>query len=90
MGVEIKGLEDIEKRLNGIADAAKMEQALNKACLVVEEAARIKADKGRTGDLARSITTKIEGFTGTIYSPLEYAPYVEYGTGKHARDKNGR
>jgi len=34
--------------------------------------------------LARSITSKVENLEGIVFTPLEYAPYVEYGTGLFA------
>ena len=84
-----KFVSDLEKRVekNG-------EQALAKACAFVEGEAKMLAPKGDTGELARSITSKVEevdgNLEGTIFTPLEYAPYVEFGTGIYAADGNGR
>lgn len=64
-------------------DEDAMRRSLEQACLLVERSAKQKAPKD-TGALARSITSKVEGLEGTVYSPLEYAPYVEYGTGLFA------
>ena len=66
-----------------------MGQALGKACALVEREAKKKAPKD-TGALRRSITSKVEGLEGIIYTPLEYAPYIEYGTGLFAEKGNGR
>ena len=59
---------------------------------MVEAVAKQKAPKG-DGELRRSITSKVveEGsdLVGVIYTPLEYAPYVEYGTGLFA-EESGR
>lgn len=59
------------------------------ACALVERAAKQKAPKD-TGALRRSITSKVEVIDdttiGTIYTPLEYAPYVEFGTGLFAEE----
>lgn len=89
MSIEIKGLEGIEVKLEDIADTNNMEQALGKACAIVERSARQKAHK-KTGDLRRSIKSKIESraenLKGIVYTPLEYAPYVEYGTGLFAEN----
>ena len=63
----------------------KLEQALTNACLLVERAAKEKAPKGN-GELRRSIASKVENGEGFVYTPLEYAPYVEYGTGLFAED----
>jgi HK97 gp10 family phage protein len=49
----------------------------------------MKAPKG-TGELRRSITSKVDeeggDLVGIVYTPLEYAPYVEYGTGLFAEE----
>ena len=74
--------------LEGITDASKMKSALNNACLLVERSAKEKAPKG-DGDLRRSITSKVENYEGMVYTPLEYAPYVEFGTGLFA-ESGGR
>lgn len=89
MSIEIKGLEGIEVKLEDIADTNNMEQALGKACAIVERSARQKAPK-KTGDLRRKIKSKVESraenLKGIVYTPLEYAPYVEYGTGLFAEN----
>lgn len=81
MSIEFTGLEDILDKIDSIADEGKIKAALGDACMLVERTAKQKAPKGRTGDLARSITSEVDGLTGTVFSPLEYAPYVEYGCG---------
>ena len=86
MSIRFEGMEEITDRLNEMADKTKVEAAIEKACLIVERAAKQKAPKGRTGDLAKSITHKIEDGQGIVYTPLEYAPYVEYGTGLFAEE----
>lgn len=83
MSISLEGLEEVLGSLEELTDTTNMKQALNKACLVVETSARQKAPKS-TGELARSITSRVEGLEGIIYTPLEYAPYVEYGTGLFA------
>lgn len=91
MSAEIKfeGLNEILDRLEELADASQVEAALGKACAIVERAAKQKAPKG-TGELRRSITSKIERNSGEIqgivFTALEYAPYVEYGTGLFAEE----
>lgn len=63
-----------------------------KALAKVERSAKQKAPKD-TGALRRSITSKVEregdDFVGYVFTPLEYAPYVEYGTGLFA-ESGGR
>lgn len=85
MSVEVKveGAKELVVKLEKMADAAKITSGLTKGALLVERAARENCPKG-TGELRRSITSKVEDTTAIIYTPLEYAPYVEYGTGLFA------
>lgn len=77
------------QRLNKMSDTAALEKSLAAAALLVERSAKQNAPKD-TGALRRSITSKVEGLEGIIYTPLEYAPYIEYGTGLFAEKGNGR
>lgn len=91
--VEFEGLDTIIEHLDKIIDAEKIVQGINTSCLLVEGAAKQIAPKD-TGALRNSITSKVEqtseAITGMVYTPLEYAPYVEYGTGLFAEEGNGR
>lgn len=84
MSIEIQGLNRILQSLD-IADPQKLNAALGRACALVERSAKEKAPKD-TGELRRSITSKVENGEGIIFTPLEYAPYVEYGTGLFAEN----
>lgn len=86
MGVNYEGFEGILERLDSIAEIETFEAGLKKAVFLVETAAAQKAPKG---ELQQSITSKVDGLTGTVYTPLFYAPYVEYGTGIYATGKGG-
>lgn len=90
MSAEIKfeGLDEVLYKLGKISSNANIEEALGTCCAVVEKSAKQKAPKD-TGALRRSITSKVEGNQGIIFTPLEYAPYVEYGTGLFA-ESGGR
>ena len=85
----IDGEDAVIKMLESCADIEKLKKTMGKACALVERSAKQNAPKG-TGELRRSITSKVEvdadGVKGVIYSPLEYAPYVEFGTGLFAED----
>lgn len=83
MSIKIQGIEAVVDRLEKLANAENLEASIGKACAIVEADAKKKAPKDN-GDLRRSITSKVEGTEGIIYTPLEYAPYVEYGTGLFA------
>ena len=89
---EIQGLEDIIQRIEDIGDTDKIKAAMGKCCALVERTAKQTAPKD-TGALRNSIQSEVQndGFDikGVVFSPLEYAPYVEYGTGLFA-EENGR
>ena len=93
ISVDIDGLEEVLDELGDLADTHDMEAALGRACALVERAAKQKAPKG-TGELRRSITSKVVNnygvLEGIVFTPLEYAPYVEFGTGLFAEGGNGR
>lgn len=78
--IKIDGMEEVYRMLDGVTDPAKLHKALGKACALVERSAKQKAPKD-SGDLRRSITSRVEGDTGIVFTPLEYAPYQEFGTG---------
>ena len=93
MSVRIEGLEEVLERVNAITDPEKLSAAMQKAVLLVERSAKQKVPKG-TGELGRSITSDVEAeaneVRGIIYTPLEYAPYIEFGTGLFAEAGDGR
>lgn len=81
----IDGTEEVKKMLERVGETPNLQQALGKACALVERAAKQKAPKGN-GELRRSITSEVVGTVGVVFTPLEYAPYVEYGTGLFAEN----
>ena len=83
--IEFEGLEEVLEEIESLADTGELEATLGKACALVERSAKELAPKD-TGALRRSITSKVEGTEGIIYTPLEYAPYIEYGTGLFAEN----
>lgn len=87
MGASLEGLGDVEKAIKRKLDPDKIERGLKQACNLVERSAKMRAPKG-TGELRRSIKSRIDQdgdeLIGVVYTPLEYAPYVEYGTGLFA------
>lgn len=85
MSIQLEGAEEILERLEKLQDTEKFEKAVGLACALVEASAKEKAPV-KKGELRRSITSKVDGLEGIVYSPLEYAPYVEYGTGLFAED----
>jgi HK97 gp10 family phage protein len=94
MAVEVKGVDAVLQNIDESIGIEKIEKNIQKACAIVERAAKQNAPKG-TGELRRSIASRVEADTegnvvGLVFSPLEYAPYVEYGTGLFAEAGNGR
>lgn len=85
---QVINLDKFIKRLDQISEV-DFEKAMDKACLLVENEAKRNCPVD-TGWLRQSIKHRIEGSTGIVGTNVEYAPYVEYGTGKHALGGNGR
>lgn len=91
--IKFEGLDKLIDKIEDFDDVHAMTRAMQDACNIVEGAAIDKAPK-KTGALRRSIKSKVEltgnSIEGIVYSPLEYAPYQEYGTGLFAENGNGR
>lgn len=85
MSIELRGLDEVIDGLDLLSNYDNVEAALEKACLIVERAARQKAPKG-DGQLRNSIGHEVKNLEGAVYSNKEYAPYVEYGTGLFAEN----
>lgn len=58
----------------------------------VQKNAKYLAPVGETGHLRNSIKTKSQmtkdGVEAQVFTNLEYAPYVEFGTGQRGRESN--
>lgn len=83
--VRMEGLNEVLGAIDDLGDLSDLQKALGRACALVERAAKQKAPKG-IGTLRRSITSRVEDTQGVIYTALEYAPYIEYGTGLFAEE----
>lgn len=83
--IRLEGLEAVLNLVDGVTDPVKVQRALGRCCTLVERSAKQLAPKDN-GDLRRSITSKVEGLEGIVFTPLEYAPYVEFGTGLFAEN----
>ena len=92
MAIEFEGLDEILDSLDKLADTKQLNDTMGQVCALVERDAKQNAPKD-TGALARSIQSKVENNNGSIqgvvFTPLEYAPYVEFGTGLFA-ESGGR
>jgi len=75
-------------KLEKLSDDAAT-KALNKACLTVMNSAKEKVPVD-TGNLRNSITYEVDGNEGIVGTNVEYAPYVEFGTGLFSSQGDGR
>lgn len=89
-------IENLDKLLTKLENlkTVSVEQAINEACILVENDAKKRCPVD-TGELRMSITHEIEETsenrtTGAVGTNLEYAPYVEFGTGIFSSLGNGR
>lgn len=84
-------VSDNLKKLAKELDTTYIKQAMAEACAIVRNDA-INLAPHDTGALQRSIDFEVspEGTEGVIFSNLEYAPYVEVGTGIYATKGGGR
>lgn len=91
--MQIEGVETILQRIEDMANTAPIKQAMGKCCALVERTAKQTAPKGN-GELRNSIQSEVKDdgtdVIGVVFTPLEYAPYIEYGTGLFAEAGNGR
>ncbi|MBQ2408979.1 MAG: HK97 gp10 family phage protein [Bacilli bacterium] len=92
MSIEINGIDKLLSQFEKIVDINEMEKKVGTACAMVEAQAKKNAPRD-TGELRRSIQSKVEidgnNINGVVFTPLEYAPYIEYGTGLFA-ESGGR
>ena len=89
-------IENLDKLLTKLENlkTVSVEQAVNEACILVENDAKKRCPVD-TGELRMSITHEIEETSenrtiGAVGTNLEYAPYVEFGTGIFSSLGNGR
>lgn len=87
--VNVKGIDEVIASLDTVVSKDGSAQKVQKACAIVERAAKQKAPKGN-GELRRSIASEVNengaDIVGVVFTPLEYAPYVEFGTGLFAEE----
>lgn len=89
MSITIQGMERVLEALQELGETDGYEERLGECCAIVERAAKKKAPKD-TGELRRSIQSRVDNtgdaIQGIVFTPLEYAPYVEFGTGIFAEN----
>lgn len=81
MGIEIKGIPQLMKKLNNLVSEEAIMKGIQKGVLRVEGDAKNLCPVD-TGALRASITHNLEPSTmsGTVGTIIDYAPYVELGT----------
>lgn len=93
MGFQIEGLDKLAERLDTERLAQNVTASMEKSCLMLEREAKQNVPSG-TGMLRNSIGSEVkkeaDTVVGEVGTPLQYAVYVEYGTGLFAKDGNGR
>lgn len=83
-------LKEFQKYLNRGVSKSTVNRALNRGCIVVENAAKRNCPVGKTGLLRASIKHRVQENEGIIGTTMDYAPYVCYGTGIYAEAGDGR
>ena len=88
MSVEIKGLDSLRRKLQSLGGELEQatEKGVEKATKTVQTAAKLLCPVD-TGYLRESIQTNFAWqpsgeYVGTVGTIVEYAPYVEFGTGQ--------
>lgn len=89
MSKEIINLDRLITKLSKLETAACVDAALEDSCSIIEAQAKINAPVN-DGQLRQSITHTVENSVGTVGTNVEYAPYVEIGTGLFSSEGNGR
>ena len=86
-------IENLDKLISKLEKLEDVNQAMEQACILVENEAKIKCPVDN-GLLRNSITHYIEDnpneLVGVVGTNVEYAPYVEFGTGFYSSLGNGR
>lgn len=92
VNVDFENLDGVLRAIENVGNVNDLKSRMQRACALVERSAKEKAPKD-TGELRRSITSEVKEIDGevqgVVFTPLEYAPYVEFGTGLFA-EQGGR
>ena len=87
-------LKELQVKLEQGIPQSVIDKALNRAGLIVENDAKERCPVGKTGQLRNSIEHRVQGANYktecVVGTNLEYAPYVEFGTGIYAVNGDGR
>lgn len=87
-------MDRLLSRLRRIERGAGLREGIGRACREVVERAAVRNCPVDTGNLQGSITSETPGPSdppvGVVGTNVEYAPYVELGTGIFAQNGDGR
>lgn len=89
----IQGLDELLSNLSGLGGNVKesARKGLERGAKKIQKNAKLLAPV-KKGHLINSIKTKSkttqDGAEAQVYTNLEYAPYVEFGTGERGRESN--
>lgn len=81
--VTIKNIDRLVQRLNKIADI-ELTETMNKAVTLVHGQAEdlVRVNTGAlAGSIHMEVKKKPQELQGRVYTNMEYAPYIEFGTG---------
>lgn len=87
MNLQIEGLTALLAKLDNLGGNAEkaLQDGVDKAARRVKRDAKLlcPVDTGRLRNSIQHKTTKEEGkIEGTVFTNVEYAPYIEFGTGQ--------
>ena len=89
----IEGLDELLSNLSGLGGNVKesCKKGLERGAKRIQKNAKYLAPV-KTGQLRNSIKTKSEttqdGVNAQVFTNLEYAPYIEFGTGEKGKKSN--
>lgn len=89
--IEVIGINEIQKDISKIADTQKLDDAITQATAQVLSSAKhiVPVETGRLRNSIHMNIKKDSGeITGKVSTNLEYAPYVEFGTGIRGQQSN--
>ena len=84
--MKIEGLRELEKKMKQLSNVARKEakqEALHAGALLVQGQATLNAPVD-TGNLRSSIDVEVGTEDAEIFTPVFYAPFLEYGTSRQA------
>lgn len=90
MDIKFEGLDELIDSIEDLGDINRFRKPMSDCVASVEASAKDTYVPVDTGDLKRSIKSKVEvgvnEIVGTVYATESYAPYIEYGSGQWAEE----